>query len=57
MDDDDQRRQRPLPVIYPDADEHNANWLRILAQRRQQAQEQEQAKDKQKEKPTDGDIQ
>ena len=47
----------PLPVIYPDADPHNANWLRILAQRRQQAQEQEQAKAKQKETPTDGDIQ
>ena len=48
----------PLPVIYPDADEHNANWLRILARRRQKAQEQ-QAKDnhEQKENPADGDIQ
>ena len=54
---DDQQSKPPLPIIYPDADPHNENWLRILAQRRQQAQEQEQAKAKQKETPTDGDIQ
>ena len=45
--------QKPLPIIYPDADPHNANWLRILAQRRQE----EETKTKQKENPTDGDIQ
>ena len=38
-------------VIYPDADEHNANWLRILAQRRKEQQQDEQ---QQKEPPTNG---
>ena len=52
---DDQQPKPPLPIIYPDADPHNANWLRILAQRRQEAQKQ--AKAKQKETPTNGDIQ
>lgn len=45
---DDQKPKPPLPVIFPDADPHNANWLRILAQ---------QAKDKQKETPANGDVQ
>ena len=50
--------QKPRPIIYPDADPHNANWLRLLAQRRQQEQEAKaKAKAKQKENPTDGDIQ
>ena len=53
---DDQQPKPPLPIIYPDADPDNANWLRILAQRRQQEQ-QAKAKAKQKENPTDGDIQ
>lgn len=44
------------PVISPDADPHNANWLRILAQRRQEAQEQAKAKHD-KETPANGDIQ
>ena len=52
--DDGQPPKPPLPVIYPDADPHNENWLRILAQRRQQEQ---QAKSQQKETPANGDIQ
>lgn len=44
--------EKPRPVIYPDADPHNANWLRILAQRR----EDQETKDQHKEKPRDGDV-
>lgn len=39
-----QRRKRPLPIIYPDADPDNANWLRILAQRRQEQEQQKKDK-------------
>ena len=53
-----QAQRPPLPVIYPDADPHNENWLRILAQRRQKEQQAKAKHDKeQKENPANGDIQ
>ena len=51
------------PVIAPDADEHNANWLRILEQRRQEREGKDTdepqlpptpQQQQQKEQPTDG---
>lgn len=39
------------PVIEPDADEHNANWLRLLAQRKRPQQNKD---NKDKETPDHG---
>ena len=50
MSDADQPETPDTPIIYPDADEHNANWLRLLAQRRKEQQDEQQ----QKEQPTNG---
>lgn len=43
------------PVIDLDADEHNANWLRILAQRRQQQPQQPQQDQPQQDQPPSSD--
>ena len=51
------RKRREKIILRPDADPHNADWLRTLETQREREEQASQTPDQQKEKPANGDIQ